>query len=567
MRFVDGTDLRALLARRGRASSRCARRAWWRRWRSALDAAHERGLVHRDVKPANMLVAARGGGEHIYLTDFGLTKRSASDSGLTAAGEWVGTLDYVAPEQVRGDAVDGRADIYALGCVLYELPHGRGAVPARRRHREAVGSHLGPAARPGSMLAPGRAAGAWPRSSRERMEKDPDDRFATAGELGRAALAAVPGGGDTRARARVAAGGASLAAPSGRRGLLGSGAAARVERPGRGRMLLAGLAALGLLAAAALAVAIGAGDEEADSPSGDAGAPAGSAPAPQARIVGRSVRVGDSPRGVSVGAGGVWVANTGDETVTLVDPRRRRAVATVRVGEDPVAVAAGPRVVWVANFGDGTVSKIDSASRRVIATIPLGSAPLDVFAITDNLWVATEDDRVLRIDARTNQIRLPVTRIKSAGAIDLGGELLWVVDRADGTMRSIDARSGLLLSGPVALGREPADVAAATTEAWASVSGDGLLRSFPVAAAAEEDAVAIGGRPESLALDTRWLWVTDSERDAVMKVDPRSAAVVGGPLPVPEDPSAVAAGPAGVWVTSAGADRVFQVESTEGAGG
>ena len=65
--------------------------------------------MHRDVKPANILVAARGGGEHTYLTDFGLTKRTASDSGLTAAGEWVGTLDYVAPEQVRGEQVDGRA--------------------------------------------------------------------------------------------------------------------------------------------------------------------------------------------------------------------------------------------------------------------------------------------------------------------------------------------------------------------------------------------------------------------------------------------------------------------------
>src|SRR5215218_9713440 len=100
MRYVEGTDLRKLMARTGeldpvRAAGDVAQVA------SALDAAHELGLVHRDVKPANVLVAARGGGEHVYLTDFGLTKRSASDTGLTGAGEWVGTLDYVAPEQVR----------------------------------------------------------------------------------------------------------------------------------------------------------------------------------------------------------------------------------------------------------------------------------------------------------------------------------------------------------------------------------------------------------------------------------------------------------------------------------
>src|ERR687898_44463 len=129
MRFVDGTDLRTLLARGGplaprRAANVVAQVA------AALDAAHERGLVHRDVKPANVLVAAPGAADHVYLTDFGLTKRSASDSGLTASGEWVGTIDYVAPEQLRGDRVDGHADTYALGCVLYEALTGHVPFPS-----------------------------------------------------------------------------------------------------------------------------------------------------------------------------------------------------------------------------------------------------------------------------------------------------------------------------------------------------------------------------------------------------------------------------------------------------
>ncbi len=156
MRFVEGTDLRSLIAAEERldplrAAGVMAQVA------SALEAAHERGLVHRDVKPANVLVAARGGGEHVYLTDFGLTKRSASESGLTSAGEWVGTLDYVAPEQLRGDPVDGRADVYALGCVLYETLTGQ--VPFPREDDVAkLWAHISDTPPLGHGAGPGRPA-------------------------------------------------------------------------------------------------------------------------------------------------------------------------------------------------------------------------------------------------------------------------------------------------------------------------------------------------------------------------------------------------------------------------
>ena len=87
---------------------------------SALDAAHRAGLVHRDVKPANILLSQEGEEEHAYLSDFGLTKHVSSRSGLTKTGTFMGTIDYVAPEQIRGDDVDGRTDLYSLACVLYE---------------------------------------------------------------------------------------------------------------------------------------------------------------------------------------------------------------------------------------------------------------------------------------------------------------------------------------------------------------------------------------------------------------------------------------------------------------
>ncbi|MFC8513109.1 serine/threonine-protein kinase [Streptomyces sp. NPDC057257] len=127
MRYVEGSDLRHLLDRRGPLAPSAALRIA-AQVASALDAAHEHGLVHRDVKPGNILVA-RGTDsdhpEHAYLTDFGLTKKSLSLTGFTSVGQFVGTLDYVAPEQISGRPVDGRCDVYGFACVVYESLAGR----------------------------------------------------------------------------------------------------------------------------------------------------------------------------------------------------------------------------------------------------------------------------------------------------------------------------------------------------------------------------------------------------------------------------------------------------------
>src|SRR5437867_6228025 len=116
MRYVQGTDLRGLIRSRApleppRVVSLATQIA------SALDAAHMHGLVHRDVKPGNVLLTHE---DHVYVADFGLTKRALSVSGLTETGQLVGTIDYIAPEQAKGDPVDGRADVYSLGCLAYE---------------------------------------------------------------------------------------------------------------------------------------------------------------------------------------------------------------------------------------------------------------------------------------------------------------------------------------------------------------------------------------------------------------------------------------------------------------
>jgi serine/threonine protein kinase len=127
MRYVSGTDLRQMIKKRGRILPATALFLVGQAAR-ALDAAHRRGLVHRDVKPGNLLIE-RGSDDadpdHVYLADFGITKHAMSRSGLTSTGQFLGTIDYVAPEQIRGTSVLGLADQYSLGCVMYECLTGR----------------------------------------------------------------------------------------------------------------------------------------------------------------------------------------------------------------------------------------------------------------------------------------------------------------------------------------------------------------------------------------------------------------------------------------------------------
>jgi serine/threonine protein kinase len=138
MRYVSGQDLRTLLDHEGtlppaRVAHLISQAA------AALDEAHSRGLVHRDVKPGNMLIGTMTGSgqpDHLYLSDFGLSKQRTSAASLTLTGQFLGTLDYMAPEQVEGHDVDGRADLYALACTAFEMLTGQ--PPFRRDQNFAV---------------------------------------------------------------------------------------------------------------------------------------------------------------------------------------------------------------------------------------------------------------------------------------------------------------------------------------------------------------------------------------------------------------------------------------------
>jgi serine/threonine protein kinase len=190
MRYVAGTDLRALLKKHSPLAPADSIFLTGQAAR-ALDAAHRKGLVHRDVKPGNLLIehGQDGDPDHVYLSDFGITKYMLSRSGLTKTGEFLGTIDYVAPEQIQETPVDGRADEYSLGCVLYECLTGRVPFP-KERDAAIIWAHVEEMPPPPSALEPELPAAVDDVFSRV-LAKKPDDRYATCREFVDAARASL----------------------------------------------------------------------------------------------------------------------------------------------------------------------------------------------------------------------------------------------------------------------------------------------------------------------------------------------------------------------------------------
>jgi DNA-binding beta-propeller fold protein YncE/predicted Ser/Thr protein kinase len=506
MRYVDGSDLKRMLAEgplpRERAIAIVSQVA------GALDAAHERGLVHRDIKPSNVLLDERG---HGYLADFGLSRRLGEPGAALGAAQSLGTIDYVAPEQIRGEEVDGRADLYSLGCLLYECVTGKPPF-ARPSDAAVLFAHLEeePPAAPGLEDV-----------MRTALAKDPDDRFQTGRELVEAARKAL--------------------------GL----------QPRRlGWPAAAGAVGLALIAAALLAFFLTRGGNS--SPAAQGGRLLRIDPA--TNHVASSLPVGDGATAVAVGSGRVWVASYRDGTLWQVDPKTGGVTKIPALGR-PYAVTVNEGNAYVAALGPaqfaGNVAQFDAVTGGHEGGIDLFACSLTSGAY--GVWAAgcpnveqlTIDGNNLRIGetvAIPYPDRLSAANFREAlGDMAMGEDGIWVIgDASDRRLWRIDPRRHRIVS-TIPLGFPPGSVAVGGGAVWVTDQlGDRLVKVDP-AANRIVASVPVGRGAGGLAFGGGSVWVAGAIDHNVTRVDPATTRVVAT-IRVGASPQALAIGQGSIWV-------------------
>jgi ABC-type branched-subunit amino acid transport system substrate-binding protein/DNA-binding beta-propeller fold protein YncE len=515
MRFVEGRDLTTLLRRDGtlgreRSLPLLAQIA------GALDAAHRRGLVHRDVKPSNVLVDEDG---HAYLTDFGVSKQLAGDT--TDTGRMVGTLDYIAPEQIRGQRVDGRADQYALACVLYESL--AGAPPFRRESEaETLWAHM--------QDAPPKLAGqpALDPVLARGLAKDPDDRYGTCAALIEAAET-------PRIPRRL------------------------VRR--RHAILAAGLLLLAVVVTAALTTG---GRPPLQPVENGVAALSAGGPRSFTRFL---TGAGD----IAVGEGGAWVVNAQDGTISKLDPETARVVKTFKAPARVLDVAAGSGAVWVANAqANGrrdTVSRIDPRTGAITHTVKLPRTPdrggwpssgHPMLAVgAGAVWAGNREGTISRIDPQTGDVTATVDTF--ARKIAAGKEGVWTVGFDLTTITRIDQRTNRI-GQSIHLGTNAVTgLAVGAGSVWAMSEEGRLIRVEPGRRPIFQT-IDVGSGTEFVAFGERAVWTANFVDGTVSRVDPRTNRVtettqVGAA-------QAIAAGAGGAWVSVAGGTRAGVLPSS-----
>ncbi|WP_392425438.1 serine/threonine-protein kinase [Barrientosiimonas humi] len=435
MRYVEGTDLATALRREGPMPPALAVEVV-EQVGSALDAAHARGLVHRDVKPANVMLTWSEGRPHAYLTDFGISKVVGA-AGPTRTGTALGTLDYMAPELLVGDPYDGRADLYALGAVLYQALTGR--VPFQRDTDAArMYAHLNDPVPEDPRIPP-----ALMSVVRKAMAKQPAERYGTARELTSAARAALGGRPETGAPAPGAArsyervgGGASGTDGPGRRGVLMGGAAGLLAAAGVGGTLLWRSRDEGDPQVA------GSGSpsvtEELTLPPGE--------PAGRVLPTSKVYTVGPKPQDMLEASALFFTLNKGDNTLSCI-LQDSETVKTYRLDAEPYYVLAGRSKAWCVTARYEMVP-ID------LQTLDMGEAmPMPVDSSYDAIsdqdrwgWVASPPAGIYRFDlvsgVKDLDIKVPpgavinrvATKDSRVYGLDIRKRLLHRYNAADGSL-------------------------------------------------------------------------------------------------------------------------------------
>jgi YVTN family beta-propeller protein len=523
MRYVEGADLRPVLRREGPLAPARAL-AIVSQVADALDAAHAKGLVHRDVKPSNVLIDERG---HCYLADFGLTQ-SASDRGQATDGSLLGTLDYVAPEQIRGDEVAGSADVYALGCMLFECLTGE---PPFRRPSEVATlyAHLEdhpPSASARHSALPASIDAVFARA----LAKGPDERHSSCAELVADASAAL--------------------------GL-------DVVRPRRLRLVVAAAAAVLLLATAVLAAILITGE--------GAPAPAGGSLVridPRSGDATASYRVSAHPGAVTTGAGRVWLGDFRDGVIWMLEPHTGELSRINSIGPPRDLTAVGGKIYVVSDSPDvftqvftGTVARYDAVTgvreRKLdlyTCTVAGGEGVLWSMGLFGDKRLSTDSGelRVLRdvaIPYRT-PTSVATTRLNQRD-LAVGYGSVWALgDGIDRRMWRLDRSTGRVLA-TIELPFIPRSVAVGEGAVWVTAPLDDRVLEIDPKTNAITAVTHTGRGTSGVAAGAGSVWVTNTIDGEVSRIDPRTAEVVDE-IDVGGRPREIAVGADGVWVTSDG---------------
>ena len=513
MRYVDGTDLGELLRREG-ALDAVRALALVAQLGAALDAAHARGLVHRDIKPSNALVARQGDAEHVYLSDFGLSKEVVGDATLSASGELVGTVRYMAPEVIRSGHADARSDLYSLGCLLFECLAGEAPFPGPSDAAVIYG-HLEESPPHASDRRPGLPRTLDPVLARA-LAKDPERRWASGAELVQAARAALAGQAPRardgiRRRAVIAgmgvlalwlAGVAVLARDSGSGPSLASVRANGVAVIEPGEPALTGQVALG---GAPSAIAAGDGavwvsDEDRD---------VVSRLDKKTFTIRQTIPVGHGPSAIAVAHDHVWVANRQDGTLSVISPQTNTVVDRIPVGRTVDGMCVGSGAVWVASPFDYAVVRLDPESGRKTATVRLDSQPAQLACESGVVWASSPSSGIVteisaKAAAQVNTIQVG----RGASALAVGTNAVWVTNASAGTVSRIDPRRGIV-TALIHVGADgPADLAVTKDAVWVSNEfGGTVARIDPARPRARVVKLRVANRPQGLAVVDGALWV------------------------------------------------------------
>jgi tRNA A-37 threonylcarbamoyl transferase component Bud32 len=499
MAYVDGSDLRELL--RGertlepdRAVDLIAQVA------DALDTAHRAGLVHRDVKPGNILIAAAPGAEHAYVCDFGLARHVSSASSLTGERGFVGTIDYVPPEQIEGGAIDGRADVYSLGCVLYECLAGER--PFNRESELAVVfAHLNEPPPRLSDLRP-ELPDAFDDVFATALAKSPDNRYSSCGELAEAARAALRGRTFARRRLR-------------RRRILLAIAA----------VLVAGGAAVGGLLAARSSHSQPA-NSRAISLRPDA---LNLIDAQTHRVVDR---VGSPAAGFSNGVGSIafsktaaWVTTPANQTLVRIALPSRRITRIDRLPWVPGGIGAGGDSVWVVQDVGQDVIRMDAGTGRIahrfeIRGDPTGANAGGVVYADGSLWLS-RGNAVIRVDSRTGRV---VHRFEAPSRWLLSADgAIWAGDPGSGRVWKIDPATNRIVQHQKLHGWL-SDLAVGGGSVWAPIPPDGVVFRLSEDDLSIQTSLPTGSDPESASFGSGHLWIANTASKAVSLLDDVSGA-------------------------------------------